>query len=106
MKASRPSVATCSPSALRDVNAQHLTLAGGPIQSERFDQVVHSASADSLHVGLAHRRHQSPLSSLAGFQQAREEAAIAYSRHFQLGRAHSGIPIAIAVAIALALSSG
>jgi hypothetical protein len=76
------------------------------VQPEGFDQVIHPACAHPLHVGLAHGRHQRPLSSLARLQQAWEEAAVAYARHAQLERAHPRIPVAVAVAIAFTLSFG
>ena len=74
------------------------------IQTQGFDQVVDTARAHALHVGLAHGRHQGSLRSLAGLQQARKEAAITDAGDPQLERAHPRIPGPISVAVALPLS--
>jgi hypothetical protein len=74
------------------------------IQPQRFYQVVHPTRADPLYVRFTHGRHQRPLRSLAWFQQAWKEGAIAHPRHPQLERAYPCIPVPVAVAVAFALS--
>ena len=57
-----------------------------------------------LDVRLSDSGDQRAFRSLAGFQQARKETAVAHPRYMQLECAHAGVPAPIAVAVAFTVS--
>src|SRR3984885_12056903 len=72
-----------------------------PLIPHGLHQEIDRAGGDALHIGLLDDRGQGLLRRPAGFEEAREVAALAQLRDPQLDRARPGLPAAVAVAVAL-----
>jgi hypothetical protein len=79
---------------------------GDALHPEGFDQAVHLARGNPMHVRFLHDRRQCPLGPPSRLQERGEVARVPHPRHFQFDRADPGVPVPLPVSVALPHAPG